>query len=258
MLILLVALMLGVMAAPAAAQTEPMPSGTAIVPRDGQVWSASSWPAATPFQMHAFVAYASTYDELPDAFVFTVANTPATGADGLLANAIDRYDAPAQPDHPGIYAATTSLGARWRGTPGTYYWQATYVEDDEDEAYASSVRAFTVIAQPPPDVAAPPAVILPPPPTAILPAPSPRPPDASTARAIVPRATAPATHRVARGLVYRCAGAICRPSWRDARFRYRGTLTIAIGANGITASFTGKRTSSGRTARAVAWSTPVT
>src|SRR4051812_5069380 len=140
LIFLVVALMLGALAAPAAAQTEPLPYGTAIVPRDGQVWTASSWPAATPSQMHEFVAYANNYDELPDAYAVAVASTPATGVDGLLADALDRYAAPAQPAHPGIYAALTSIGARWLGTPGTYYWQASYIDDGE--TYASPVRAL--------------------------------------------------------------------------------------------------------------------
>src|SRR4051812_16942874 len=89
-----VALILGLTAAPAAADTEPFPAGTGIVPRDGQVWTASSWPAATPFEMHSFVVYLDDYEKLPDRFVFAVAATPATGSDGLLADPIDSYVAP--------------------------------------------------------------------------------------------------------------------------------------------------------------------
>src|SRR5947209_16174949 len=108
---LMVALIFGVLAAPAAADTEPVPASTDIFPRDGQVWTASSWPAATPFQMREFVVYATDYAELPDVFAFAVASSPETGADGLLEHPIDGYTAPAQPDRPGIYAVQTSLGA---------------------------------------------------------------------------------------------------------------------------------------------------
>ena len=69
--------------------------------------------------MQQLVVYATDYAELPDAFAFAVATSSATGPDGLLAAPIDGYTAPAQALHPGIYAALTSLGARWLGTPGT-------------------------------------------------------------------------------------------------------------------------------------------
>src|SRR5205807_2074969 len=108
----------------------PLPSGTVVLPSDGQAWTASSWPNATPFQMQKFVAYASQYEALPDAFAFAVATSPATDANGLLRTPIDHYVAPAQPDHLAIYAAQTRLDATWLGAPGTYYWQASYVDDD--------------------------------------------------------------------------------------------------------------------------------
>jgi hypothetical protein len=252
--------MFGLLAAPAAAQTEPLPAGTALVPRDGQVWTASSWPAATPSEMRDLVAYASDYDELPDAFAFVVATSPATGPDGLLAAPIDRYAAPAQPQHPGIYAAQTSLGARWLGTPGTYYWQASYADEDEGEIYASPVRAVSVIAQPPPDAPTAPAAVVPAPRAAPAPLAAPRPPAPGSVRIAVRRAIAAATHMSPRGLVYRCAdapaAASCRPSWRDVRNRYRGTLQLAFGASAITATFTGTRVPRGHgRAHAVTWAT---
>jgi hypothetical protein len=256
---LLVALILGLVAAPAAADTEPLPPGTTIVPRDGEVWTASSWPGATPFEMHQLAVYASDYDELPDTFAFAVAATPATDADGLLAAPIDGYAAPAQPEHVGIYAATTSLGAEWLGTPGTYYWQASYVDDEDGDTYASPVRSLQVIPPPPPDVPQP-LIPIGPPPARPLPAATPRPPDPRTVRTAVRRAIHAATHRVAHKLVYRCvrapAAATCRPSWRDVRNRYRGTLRLAFGANPITATFRGKRVPRRHGhARAVTWAT---
>jgi hypothetical protein len=85
---------------------------------------------------------------------------------------------------------------------------------------------------------------------------------ASTARIIVRRAILAATHRSHRGLNYGCvtapAAASCRPSWRDLRYRYRGTLQIQIGAAGIDVTFTGTRAArscTGRCARALTWTT---
>ena len=179
-------------------------------------------------------------------------------ADGLLADPIDRYDAPAQAGRPGIYAAQTSLGAQWLGTPGTYYWQATYADDDDGDIYASAVRTLKVVAAPPPAPPAPPIAVAPPTPAAPAPAVTPRPPDAATVRLAVRRAIHHATHMLARGLVYRCAGATCRPSWHDFRNRYRGTLQLTFGPSAITAAFTGTRAPRGHgRARTVTWRTTV-
>ncbi len=236
-LCLLVTLLLGAFAAPAAADTT-------LVPRDGQDWTVGG--------AQAFVAYASDYDELPDAFTFAVAASPATDPDGVLAASIDRYIAPAQPDHPGIYAAPAALG-----TPGTYYWQASY-EDDDGDTYALPVRTLTILAAPPPDPPTQPVLVTPP--AARLPVAAPRPPDGGTVRIAVRRAIHAATHMVPRGLTYRCVtspgAATCRPSWHDVRFRYRGTLRLAFGASPITARFTGTRAPRrhGR-ARVVTWTT---
>jgi hypothetical protein len=60
--------------------------------------------------------------------------------------------------------------------------------------------------------------------------------------------------------VYRCArapaAATCRPSWRDVRARYRGTLQLTFGASAISATFRGTRVprAYGRV-RAVIWAT---
>jgi hypothetical protein len=238
---LVVALLFGVLAAPAVADTEPLPPGTTLVPRDGQVWTTS--------QGQDFVAYASDYDELPDAFAFAVATSPATGPDGLLADPVDSYVAPAQADHPGIYAAQGSLA-----TPGTYYWQASYADDDGD-TYASPVRALKIIAPPPPDAPTA-AVTVSPPPAAPLPVAVPRPPDAGTVRIAVRRAIHAATHMIPRALVYRCSGVTCHPSWRDFRNRYRGTLHLDFGTSAITATFAGTRVPRRHGhARAVTWAT---
>jgi hypothetical protein len=59
-------------------------------------------------------------------------------------------------------------------------------------------------------------------------------------------------------LVYRCRGVTCRPSWRDFRNRYRGTLQLTFGPAAVTARFAGTRVPRrhGR-ARAVSWTTTV-
>jgi hypothetical protein len=190
----------------------------------------------------AFTVYLDEYDELPYDVDVVVAR------DAALTDVVARYEAEPLPTFPTIYSVSAS---GWTATPGTYYWQASYGDD------VFPVRALNVVLAPPPDPPAAPVVVAPyvaQPPPAV----TPRPPDAATARAIVRRAIAAATHRLARGLIYRCAGSICRPSWRDTRFRYRGTLEITTGVTGIHASFTGKRSGGGRPARPVTWSTAVT
>jgi hypothetical protein len=225
-----------------AALSAPAGAEEWLLPRDGL-----SVHAAHPV---AFAFYLDDYDALPYDVDVVVAR------DAALTDVVARYEAEPLDGFPTIYSATPSPEEAWTATPGTYYWQASY----GDEVYP--VRTLTVVPAPPPDPPSAPVVIAP------YVAPSPPPPAAravlaaGTAREIVRRAIAASTHRVARGLVYRCVSApgaaTCRPSWRDARFRYRGTLQITTGASGIRAAFTGKRTGGGRAARSVAWSTAVT
>ena len=217
-----------------AALAAPARADTWLLPQDG-ITVKTTHPVA-------FTVYLAEYDEPP----YDVDVVVAT--DAALTDVVARHEAEPLAGFPTIYSA--SAGS-WAATPGTYYWQASF----GDETFP--VRTLTVVPPPPADPPTGPAVTAPyvaPPPPAV----TPRPPDASTAREIVRRAIAAATHRLARGLIYRCAGATCRPSWRDARFRYRGTLTITTGASEIRASFTGKRSGGGRAARTVAWSTAVT
>jgi hypothetical protein len=243
------------MAAPAQAhaQAEPFPDHTWLIPRDGFMWKASSWPSALPSQMLDFTVYLNyqdEYDELPGDVDVEVATAPEIDADGTLADAgvIDRYEADPVAGYEGIYSARTRTGAEWAARPGTYYWQATYesYEDGDEELYAGPVRALVIVAAPAPDppqteiLAVPPAAATPPGPLIV-----PRPLAPGTARAVVRRAILAATHRDYRGLTYRCTtapgAATCRPAWRNARYRYRGTLKIATGLAGISASFTGTR-----------------
>src|SRR5262249_13418093 len=77
------------------------------------------------------------------------------------------------------------------------------------------------------------------------------------ARRAAARATPPATHRGPRGSTSRGpaapAAATCRPTWRDVRYRYRGTLRLTFG-NAITATFRGTRVPRHHGhARAVTW-----
>jgi hypothetical protein len=184
----------------------------------------------------SFTAYLDEYDELPYDVDVVVARDPG------LTDVVARYEAEPLAAFPTIYSVSAS---GWQ--VGTYYWQASYGDD------VFPVRGLNVIAAPAPDPPASGVVVAPYVPPAPPPAVTPRPPSPSTARAIVRRAIAAATHRAARGLIYRCAGATCRPSWRDTRFRYRGTLAITLGVDGIHAAFTGTRSG-----RRVTWSVTVT
>ena len=219
--------------------TPPARAETWLLPRDGLTVHASH-PVAFAIYLDA------DYAGLPYDVDVAVAR------DAAFTDVVARYEAEPVAGFPAVYSATPAERDAWTSTPGTYYWRASY----GDETYTP--RSLTVVAAPPPD---PPAVVAPyvappPPPPAAPPSMA-----AGTARELVRRAIAVATHRVARGLVYRCVGApgaaTCRPSWRDARFRYRGTLTIATGAGGIAASFAGTRSGGGRARRSVRWSARV-
>jgi len=213
-----------------------------LLPRDGL-----SVHASHPV---GFALYLDDYDTLPYDVDVVVAS------DSTLTDVVARYEAEPLDGFPTIYSATPSADDPWTATPGTYYWQASY----GDEVYP--VRSLIVVPAPPPDPPVSPVLGAP------YVAPAPPPPAAratmaaGTAREIVRRAIAAATHRIARGLVYRCVSApgaaTCRPSWRDTRFRYRGTLAITTGVGGIHAVFTGRRSGGERAARTVAWSTAVT
>jgi hypothetical protein len=249
-IMILAVLLAALAAAPARAEVEPFPGQTWVVPSEGFVWSASSWPAALPSQMLDFTVYLDEYEELPADLDVEVATGPELDAEGTLADAdvIERYEAQPVAGHPTVFAARTRPEAQWLSQPATYYWQATYeeYEDGEEELYASAVHTLSIVPAPrpdppqtftftpPPAPAAPAAAVITPPPLA-----------ATTAREIVRRAILAGTHRDYRGLTYRCttapAAATCRPSWRDHRFRYRGTLRISTGTAGITAAFTGTR-----------------
>jgi hypothetical protein len=254
-IVVLAATLAALLAAPAEADTW-------LVPSDGATRPASSWPNATPFEMTEFTIYWDEYDQAPYDFDIEIATSPDTDDDGTLddANVIDRYEAPLKPGYDDIFAARTSPDRQWVATPGTYYWQAFYEEDDGTVG-AQDVRSLTIVPAPPPDppqqpVAPAPYIASPPP------APPPQPLGPALARAIVRRTITSWTRRLAHGLAYRCAtvpgAATCRPSWYDARHRYRGTLKIASGVHGIVATFSGTRTvrsCARRCTRRVSWAT---
>jgi hypothetical protein len=257
--LILAAFLLGAFVTPAAAQVEPLPGKTWLVPADGAGHPASSWPDATAVEMFEFSIYADDYDEQPASFDVEVAASPALDPDGTLADAnrLDAYVATASAAFPETFSARTNVASRWLSIVGTYYWQAHYEEED-GELYGTDVRrlAITPRAAPdPPAAMAPPSPFIAPKPATIVPAPL----SASTVRIIVRRAIVDGTHRSPTGLVYRCAGATtCRPSWRDARYAYRGTLQISSGLAGLHASFIGTRTTRScarRCTRTVHWST---
>src|SRR4051812_1121141 len=127
-IVLLAVALAALVPAPAAAQAEPLPGQTWLVPADGFVRSASSWPDARPTEMFSFTVYLDAYAALPDTIAVEVATSPATDPDGTLADAsvIDRYEALPLVQYTDVYAGPTRLDARWLGTPGTYYWQASY------------------------------------------------------------------------------------------------------------------------------------
>lgn len=257
------ALLLGVFTVPAAGQEpEPLPDGTWVVPRDGASRPASSWPAATPFEMIEFTIYVeATYEEEVHDFEIEVSAGPELDPDGTLADAgrIDEYVASPREAAPAIFSARTDVASQWLSIPGSYYWQAHYVE--HGELYATPVRRLNVTPRAAPD---PPVAAVPTPPVAsALPVFVPAPLAASTVRIIVRRAITQATRRSARVLLYRCASApggvaTCRPSWRDAHATYHGTLRIRSGLSGLDATFSGTtaaRACDRRCARAIDWST---
>jgi hypothetical protein len=242
-------LALAVHAAPAAAAPQPWPQGSWAIPADGSARTASSWPNATAFEMFDFALYVYAPELVAaDKWTVEVASAPALDPDGTLADAnrIDAYDAPPRPGSAGIFVARTRVDAEWIARPGLYYWQARY--DD----WVTPVERLVIVPRPPPDAPAPtdpvtgsPAAPAAPPPgvpayvrlTALTP---------HGAHVAIRARIRRATHREPRALRFRCAQPslyrfLCRPSWRDARHRYRGTMRVTSTAAGVRASFTGTR-----------------
>src|SRR4051812_31942726 len=135
-----------------------------LLPRDGL-----SVHASHPV---GFALYLDDYDTLPYDVDVVVAS------DSTLTDVVARYEAEPLDGFPTIYSATPSADDPWTATPGTYYWQAGYGDEDYP------VRSLIVVPAPPPDPPVPPAAVAPsvaPPPPAV-PA---RAPDGTQARATV-------------------------------------------------------------------------
>jgi len=239
------------MPAPAGAGPRPWPPGSWALPASGAARTASSWPQATSLEMFEFALY--VYDpELTaaDKYALEVASSAALDADGTLADAnrVDAYDVLPRSGSLGIFTARTRVGDEWLSHPGTYYWQAAY--DD----WVTPVQTLVISPKPPPDApagAAGPAASSPAAPAAPG---GPGAPDYVRLTALTPYGAHTAirarirraTHRRPQALRFRCSqpslyAFVCRPSWRDARHRYRGTMRITSTAVGVRTAFTGTR-----------------
>ena len=259
--------------APAArADVEPLPPPAFAVPRDGALVPASSWPAATPFEMVDFTVYASAPFLLAGPFEVEVATSSKPDPDGTLPDAavVERLTATPRAGFTGIFSARVDVGAQWAGTPGTYWWQATFRRTDPAAGCDPCVYGTPVHR----------LVLGPPEPAAASPGASPRPGSAPAAGGggasylDVAPLTRGAARRAARATIRRRIGerprrlrtrcafptpfdATCRSAWRDQSFRYRGRMFVWSGAGGIGASFTGTRTLRGCHRAARRCATPV-
>ena len=127
-----VPLTLAVSAPAARADVEPLPPPATVVPPDGALRPASSWPAATPFELPDFTIYASAPFVLAGPFAIEVATSSKPDPDGTLPDAavVDRLVATPRAGFTGIFSARPDVGAQWAGTPGTYWWQAYFRRTD--------------------------------------------------------------------------------------------------------------------------------
>ena len=188
--------------------------------------------------------------------LITVATSPETAPDGTLPNdnRVDFFFL--SEDTPGAYSGKSDPGPNaWNATAGTYYWQARASWTDEASQFhsgASKVERI-VIGTPPP--AAPPSG-------------GSRQPTGSGQTPSTPRTTLAMsardatfyvravirqrTKRQPRNLRFRCVRRSsrsfrCRPSWRDSRNSYTGTVTFTHVRTGgrvvARGTFTGRRAS---------------
>ena len=255
------------------AAAEPLPPGSYATPADGASRAASSWPEASNFEMFEFTIYSDFPAGADEHYDLEVAAGPELDPDGTLADAarVDAYAAPRRAGTTDIFSARTNVAARWLATPGTYYWQAYYREPDEpgEPPYATPLQRITITPQREPDPPDPPRDPRPLAAPAPLP-PAPPPPLAaktaarltlSAARQAVRLAIRRETGRRPRGLTPACERetdfiVTCRPSWRDARFTYRGVMTLRSRPGGIHVSLRGsraKRSCPRRCRRAIRW-----
>jgi hypothetical protein len=254
-----------------------LPSGSYATPADGASRPASSWPHATNFEMFEFTIYSDFPPGADERFELEVATGPALDPDGTLADAarVDAYAAPRRTGFSDIFSARTNVASRWLATPGTYYWQAYYREPDEpgEPPYATPLQRITITPHRDPDPPDPPKRPRPAAPPAALPPAPPPPPAIRVAPRLTLRAARESaslrirreTGRRPRALRSACAResdfiVTCRLAWRDARYTYRGTMTVRSRPAGIRASLRGSRTRRAclrRCGRAIRWR-PVT
>jgi hypothetical protein len=250
---------LGAFGSGATAAAEPLPEGSWASPPNGASRPASSWPNATTFEMFEFTIYSDFPAGADEHYDVEVAGGPELDPDGTLADAarVDAYAVPRRPGTDDIFSARTNVASRWLATPGTYYWQAYYREPDEPDEppYTTPVQRITITPQPPPEPPDPPRHPRPPPPPATLPPPPPPPPAVKPAARLTLGAARGAvrltirrkTGRRPRGLRSVCDRetdfiVTCRTRWRDARYTYRGTMTVRSQPTGIHAALRGSRT----------------
>ncbi len=261
---------LGALGSAAAGDTQPLPSGSYATPADGASWPASSWPDATNFEMFEFTIYSDFPAGADDRFDVEVATGPGLDPDGTLADAarVDAYAVPRRAGFSDIFSARTNVASRWLASPGTYYWQAYYREPGE-APYATPLQRITITPHRDPDPPDPPRRPRPAPPPAVLP-PAPPPPPVVKAAARLTLRAARETGRVTirretgrrpRGLRSVCDRetdyiVTCRLAWHDARYTYRGAMTVTSRPSGIRASLRGARTQRAcrrRCRRAIRW-----
>ena len=254
--------------------SEPLPDDAWVLPADGASHPASSWPHATTFEMFEFTIYSDFPAGEDERFDLEVASAPSLDPDGTLADAarVDAYAVPRRAGFDEIFSARTNVASRWLATPGTYYWQAYYREPDEpgEPPYATPLQRITITPQRDPDPPDPPR---PPPPPAAPPAALPPPPPPPPAVKAAPRLTLRAARKALRPTIRRETGrrprglraacdretdhiVTCRLAWRDARYTYRGSMTVSSRPSGIRATLRGSRTKRAcdrRCRRAIRW-----
>jgi hypothetical protein len=241
------------LAAPATAQTvEPLTFRTATPP-DRAVFA----PMPT-----GGIAWGITGLPTGAQVLVTVASDPATGPDGTLPNdnRVDFFFLSEDAANPGAYSGMSDPGPNaWTATAATYYWQVRATWTDAAGTFhsaASKVETIFIGTAPPPGT--PPAGQ----PTAPGQSPSPSPSggvprttlamSALDATFYVRAVIRQRTHRQPRNLRARCARRSsrsfrCRPSWRDSRNVYSGTVTFTHartrGRIVARSTFTGRRAS---------------
>lgn len=250
------------LAAPVAQAVEPLVLAS-VTPADGTVYAA---------QPQYGVSWQITGGPPAGASVtLSVSSTPATGTDGATLSDLNRVDftiLAASSTDVGVYQGVSNAGPGWwTNIPGTYYWQihATWTEFPPYPASpifhdaVSPIQRIVIQApqQPAPSQPAPvsqPSLAM-----------------SSTDAAYYVRALIRLkTKRQPHNLHYACGRVAtrsfrCRPSWRDSRSIYAGTVKfthflesgqiVAHGAfNGLRASRSCLRTHSvKRCARSVHW-----